>query len=78
MTVLKTNASTPTNTEPTSKVNSTLMATLPQRMVVSSQLASSRITSTRSARLSPPLTATCSSSRLRLKKARFRPENMAD
>ena len=69
----------PTITESESKVNNTLMLTLPQRIVVRRKLESLRIDNTV---LAPGL-RDCSASisrrkRVKLKNARLRPEDIAD
>ena len=78
-TVEKAKEATPVKTESVSKVSNTLIPTLPHKMVVSRKLESLRIARTLLARGESSSSAAISRRRrVRLKKARLRPENMAD
>nr|WP_269083914.1 hypothetical protein [Thiobacillus denitrificans] len=77
-TVANRKAATPAMTESASSVSSTLMATLPHRIVLSVRLASRRNASTCRASASPLSAAASRRSRLRLNTARLSPENIAD
>ena len=72
------NAATPASTESDNIVSSTLTETLPSNIVVSRLLGSFRSVRTFAARVLPAATSTSRRRRLRLKNARFRPENIAD
>jgi hypothetical protein len=72
------NADTPERIESDSSVNNTLILTFPHRIVVSKKFESWRMLSTNSAALLSLLLATSSCKRLRLKNAKFKPENIAD
>ena len=72
------NALKPAKTESDNNVSKTLIPTLPHKMVVSKKLESCLILSTLAAAvsLSPAFTSNCK--RFKLKKAKFKPENIAD
>ncbi len=76
--VEKTNATAPTITEFDNSVSSTLIATFPQRIVVSSLFESRLRASILAAAVLPAPASASSRSRLRLKKARLSPENIAE
>ena len=76
--VEKKKATSPAMTELDSKVNSTLIPTLPHKIVVSRKLASSRNRATLTAFWFCLADSISRRSLLMLKKARFNPENMAD
>src|SRR3984893_3462953 len=77
-TVEKTNAPRPARTEPDRSVRDTSAPTPPQITVASTRLEFFRRSRTRAASLFPPSTSICRRNGLRLKIARFRPENSAD
>lgn len=68
----------PANTESDSKVSNTFIDTLPHKIVDNKKLESSRIDSMVFALLRPCLASTSSCNLLRLKKAKFNPEKIAD
>lgn len=72
------NALTPANTESDSKVNNTLIQTLPHKMVANKKFESSRNLRIFFASLLPFLTSTSRCNRLIENSAKFKPENIAD
>ncbi len=76
--VEKTKATAPTITELASSVSSTLMATLPHKIVVNKRFESRLKVSIFAAAALPAPASASSRRRLRLKKARLSPENMAE
>src|SRR5664279_4136394 len=75
-TVENTKAPTPAKTDSDNKVRSTLVATLPQRIVANVKLESARRESILTASPFPPAASISRHNMLTLKRAKFSPENM--